>query len=220
MVLTYEKILEKKAVLIDMAEKKEPRPSMIVVDSLTSFLRLLKDYCVRNAVQLGMVREAVLNFKALDGRAAYDWMYDTLLSLPQELRNYGYGFYYVAHIKKERRAVKSGDDIVYTEDFEVSFTNAVAERLYPMMEMVFEIQKRRGVKEIVEKKTVNTSGGAREIEQKRTESVNTYHLLTRNDNLPDGTLKPRIKMPDIITLPETHAWDFFAAEYAKHAQRG
>lgn len=219
MILTYEAILEKKKVLLEMAVKQEPRPAMVVIDSLTSFLRLLKDYCVRNARALGLKNDDVLNFKGLDGRAAYDWMYDQMMVLAQDLRNHGYGFYYVAHIKKERRAIKMGDDIVYAEDFEVSFTKAVAERLYPMMEMVFEIQKRRGSEEFVEEKIVQTSNGPTKIKQKGSRPTETFHLLTRNDTLPDGTLKPRIKMPDTLQLPAEHAWAFFASEYAKYAQR-
>ena len=87
MVLTWDAILEKKKQLIHMSETGQPRPQTIVLDSLGPSIQLMKDWVTKKAG-----RE---NWKELDGRRAWDDVYDGLLRFSLDLRRHGYGFFYV-----------------------------------------------------------------------------------------------------------------------------
>ena len=100
MVLSWDKILEKKDQLIELSKNNKPRPSTIVMDSLIPAIGLVKEYVTKKAG-----RE---NWKDLDGRRAWDDVYESLLRFGMDLRKFGYGFYFICHIVNAK--IPLGDD--------------------------------------------------------------------------------------------------------------
>lgn len=199
MVLTWEGVLQKKKQLIEMAEKNQPRPQTIVVDSLGPALALVKDYVTK--------KMGKNEWKELDGRRAWDDVYEQLVRFPAELRQHGYGFYYICHLVNAK--IPLGDDR-YVIRPELTITDNFYKRLFPLFELVAAFECDMGTRtEMVVQKNADGSNGP-----KRPRSIKyREHYLTINDESLTGITKCRVNLPDRIELPEIDAWSFFEEQY-------
>jgi len=199
MVLTWDGVLQKKKQLIEMAEKNKPRPQTIVVDSLGPALALVKDHVTK--------KMGKNEWKELDGRRAWDDVYEQLVRFPAELRQHGYGFYYICHLVNAK--IPLGDDR-YVIRPELTITDNFYKRLFPLFELVAAFECDMGTRtEMVVQKNADGSNGP-----KRPRSISyREHYITINDESLTGITKCRVNLPDRIQLPETDAWSFFEEQY-------
>jgi len=199
MVLTWDEIIKKKEQLIKLAEGNQPRPQTIVLDSLGPSIQLMKDYVTKKAG-----RE---NWKDLDGRRAWDDVYDGLLRFSLDLRRHGYGFFYVCHLVNAK--IPLGDDR-YTIRPELTITDNFYKRLFPMFELVAAFESDW----ISESKQIQMKGIGGKPGPKKTETVKTQkYYMTINDESLAGITKCRVQLPDRIELPQESAWTSFEGQY-------
>jgi len=199
MVLTWEEILKKKEQLIKMSEAGQARPQTIVLDSLGPSIQLMKDYVTKKAG-----RE---NWKDLDGRRAWDDVYDGLLRFSLDLRRHGYGFFYVCHLVNAK--IPLGDDR-YTIRPELTITDSFYKRLFPMFELVAAFESDW----ISESKQIQLPGIGGKPGPKKTETIRTQkYYMTINDETLAGITKCRVDLPDRIELPQEDAWSSFEGQY-------
>lgn len=201
MVLTWEGVLQKKKQLIEMAEKNQPRPETIIVDSLGPALALVKDYVTK--------KMGKNEWKELDGRRAWDDVYEQLVRFPAELRQHGYGFFYVCHLVNAK--IPLGDDR-YVIRPELTITDNFYKRLFPLFELVAAFECDMGTRtEMVQQKNADGSPGPKRPRQTKYRE----HFITLNDESLAGITKCRVNLPDRIELPEADAWSFFEEQYLK-----
>ena len=199
MILDWDAILRKKDQLIKMAESNQERPDTVVLDSLGPSIQLMKDYVTK--------KMGKQHWKELDGRRAWDDVYDGLLRFALELRRHGYGFFYICHLVNAK--IPLGDDR-YTIRPELTITDNFYKRLFPMFELVaaFETQW------VSESQVVQMKGVGGKPGPKRTETTKTEkHFMTVNDEALAGITKCRVRLPDRLELPEEDAWSTFEAAY-------
>jgi len=199
MILDWDAILKKKDQLVKMAEANQERPDTIILDSLGPSIQLMKDHVTK--------KMGKQHWRELDGRRAWDDVYDGLLRFALELRQRGYGFFYICHLVNSK--IPLGDDR-YTIRPELTITDNFYKRLFPMFELVaaFETQW------ISESQVVQMKGVGGKPGPKRTETTkNEKHFMTVNDEALAGITKCRVKLPDRLELPEVDAWSTFEAAY-------
>lgn len=198
-VLNWKSVLEKKKQLIEMAEADQPRPQTIVVDSLGPALALVKQHVTE--------KMGKKEWKELDGRRAWDDVYEELVRFPAELRQHGYGFFYVCHIVNAK--IPLGDDR-YVIRPELTITDNFYKRLFPLFELVAAFECEHGARtEMVQQTNKDGTPGP-----KRPRSVKyKEHFITVNDESLAGITKCRVNLPDRIQLPETDSWSFFVEQY-------
>jgi hypothetical protein len=199
MVLTWNEVLSKKKELIAMAEQDLPRPETVVIDSLGPAIALVKDFVTKK-----MGKE---EWKELDGRRAWDDVYEHLVRFPAELRQMGYGFYYVCHLVNAK--IPLGDDR-YVIRPELTITDNFYKRLFPLFELVAAFECDMGTRtEMVQQKNKDGTAGP-----KRPRSVKyREYCLTVNDESLSGITKCRVNLPDKLQLPEVDSWSFFEEQY-------
>ena len=205
MVLTWDEILKKKEQLIKMSGSNTQRPQTIILDSLGPSIQLMKEYVTKKAG-----RE---NWKDLDGRRAWDDVYDGLLRFSLDLRRHGYGFYYVCHLVNAK--IPLGDDR-YTIRPELTITDSFYKRLFPMFELVAAFESDW----VTESKQVQMAGIGGKPGPKRTETIKSQkYYMTINDEALAGITKCRVDLPDRIELPQKAAWSSFEAQYIEAQQK-
>ena len=197
--LTWKKILEKKKALIEMSEKNMDRPETIVIDSLGSALALVRKYVTEKAGKQ--------EWKELDGRRAWDDVYEELVRFAVDIRAAGYGFYYVCHLVNAK--IPLGDDR-YTIRPELTITDSFYKRLFPLFELVaaFETEYGQETKMVPRKNKVGSDGPKRPVVTKYKK-----HFMTVNDESLSGITKCRVALPDRIELPQEGAWNAFEDIY-------
>jgi len=200
MVLDWETILKKKDQLVHMAgNNSTPRPATVILDSLGPSIQLVKDYVTKKAGKQ--------NWKELDGRRAWDDVYEGLLRFALDLRQHGYGFYFICHLVNSK--IPLGDDR-YTIRPELTITDNFYKRLFPLFELVAAFES----KWVSESKVVQMPGVGGKPGPKRTETVKSQkHYMTINDETLAGIIKCRVNLPDQMELPQEAAWSSFETAY-------
>jgi len=200
-ILTWDAILEKKKQLIEMSNRDEPRPETVVFDSLGAAIHLIKDWVTK--------KSGKTSWKELDGRRAWDDVYEGLLRFSLDMRQAGYGFFFVCHLVNAK--IPLGDDR-YTIRPELTITDNFYKRLFPLFELVAAME----AKWITKTKMVQLPGLGGKPGPKKQETVKTkVHFLTVNDESLAGITKCRVKMADSLELPEEDAWSFFESAYVQ-----
>ena len=199
LVLTWDAILKKKEQLISMSKSGVDRPETVIIDSLQPALALVKDWVTKKAGKD--------NWKDLDGRRAWDDVYEQLLRFALDLRQHGYGFYYVCHLVNAK--IPLGDDR-YVIRPELTITDNFYKRLFPLFELVAAFESEIISKtEMVQMKNKDGSPGP-----KRPKSVKKKtHYITVNDESLAGITKCRVVLPDRFELPPTDSWSVFEEAY-------
>lgn len=209
-VLTYQTILEKIAILHEMAAKNEPRPQTVVFDSLASWINLVRAYITENSVALGISANPVTEWRHLNGMSAYDTLYDMIVNTILSLQRSGYGVYVVGHIVNAR--VPVGEDRHKTKP-ELTITDNFWKRLYPIFGLVLyvyadyvPVERTRIIKQPVR------GGGTQDIPIRETVTERRFFAsVTKQDYT--GLTKSRPRLPDVIPLPSDDAWASFEKIY-------
>lgn len=159
MVLDWDKILQKKEQLIDLAKRDLSRPKCVVFDTITPIVRMLKPWV---ASQLGKEK-----FSQCHGPAAYDRLYDEIIQIAADLRKYGYGVWFIAHLSKEIIEVSEETS---KRELTVNLSGGLTRRLTPAVEMIAPICCDVVTEMVPRKKTIKMSNG-KEVEKTFHETV-------------------------------------------------
>lgn len=203
--LTWDAILQKKEQLIELAKSQQPRPETVVLDSLIPTIALVKEYVTKKAGRD--------NWKDLDGRRAWDDVYEYLLRFAMDLRKFGYGFYFICHIVNAK--IPLGDD-KYIIRPELTITDSFYKRLFPLFELVVAFDSAY----VTESREVTMKGPQGKTGPKKTvtEKVHKY-LMKINDESLSGITKCRVRLPDTLEIPQEDSWKWFETQYTTAIER-
>ena len=214
--LSWEAAEAKVTILKRLAAENKHRPTTIIFDSLTSWVRLLQDYVARNAVKLSLRsndRGPAENFRQLDGKAAWDVVYETVVQTCSMLRSSGYGVFLVGHVVKE--LIPIGEDRMSQE---LAFTTGPGlwKRMHPLLENSIYIGSvLEPVEETYEQESIVR--GERKIDIKK-RSVNKKRVYAEGERVGlEGMTKIRVRIPKVL-LPETGAWEALSKAYREASE--
>lgn len=211
-VLGWPAIQEKIAILKDLAATNQPRPETIVFDSLSAWSQLLTSWIPSAAVSL-FLRSAekgpVDNFRALDGKAAWDAVYSIIHSTIVDLANAGYGVYVVGHVVQTK--VPIGED-QFTAELDFAGGPGLWKRIFPLFELSAVVNTAPSTRDYVKTETIaNRDGTTRTITRRVSEPCKVHTLTYSMPNLT-AISKSRVPIGD-IKLPEQDAWAHYAKLY-------
>jgi hypothetical protein len=209
-ILDWEATEAKKQLLVKLARENKPRPRTVFIDSVTEMVRLLKDYITRDNNKE--------KWQDMDGRRAWDRLYDMIVSFCEDLRRAGYGVYLICHVVNA--VVPVGEDM-FKEVTELTLGKGGYKRLYPSFEVVAVIEKitRNEYKE-QENKPIKNPRTGKEMTRKKPKTIKvekTVHVFAVESKKLDGIVKHRVNMPDEIELPAVGGWAYVSNIYAEAA---
>ena len=214
-ILSASDIFAKVDRLVALAREGKPRPRVVGIDSLSSLMHLIKIWMPHNANTIGLTREPVQEWNQLNGLAAYDWLYDRIVGIVQDLQRAGYGVAVIAHVVNSVIQLDDNKSVIKPE---LTVTSGFWKRFYRLFDTVVAVSKKTESKTLITPGTVMVKGKAVPTRKKELKNITTYTLAVTNPQL-DGLTKKRVSFPDSITLPALHPWDVFEAEYEKARQR-
>lgn len=191
--------------LYELAKANKPRPKTIVFDSLTTMIQLLRDHAGTHAAALSLGMGPT--FRDLDGRRAWDWVYDTILSTLNGLHSVGYGVIYTGHMTN---AVIQIDDNKNTIRPQFTITDNLWARLSPHFDYCTVLQKK--IETITDVTPIEKKVGNRTvtIDQKNTRTEARVYLYSRRADM-NALLKVRDNpqgppFPDQLLIPRDKGW--------------
>tara|TARA_R100000234_G_scaffold14294_1_gene7880 strand:- start:9597 stop:10487 length:891 start_codon:yes stop_codon:yes gene_type:complete len=201
MVLNWQAVLDKKEQLIELAKKEAVRPATVIIDSLNPAIAMVKQHVTEKAGKK--------SWKEMDGRRAWDDVYEELVRFATDIRKYGYGFYYICHIVNAK--IPLGDDR-YVIRPELTITDSFYKRLFPLFELVIAFESSW----VTESKTVQMKGpGGKPGPQKTVSEKVNKHFIKVNDEALSGITKCRVALPDQFEVPKFGAWESFVKKYSE-----
>ena len=203
--MKWEKVQEKVDLLKELAENNQPRPGLVVFDTLAGLLSLGQEYLTR--------KSGKTDFKQLDGRRAYDDLYALIINACADLRRCGYGVWLCCHIVN--RTIQVGEDR-YEDRPKLTITGGFWQRLFWQLEisMVLTAEWDMVSKE-VEQDTGRKGADGKPIVRKRTVTEKARkHILTVNREEYAGITKGKVEFPDVV-VPRVGSWAAFEDAYTK-----
>jgi hypothetical protein len=205
MVLTWEKVKEKIELLKKMSKEGKLVPETIFFDSLGSWIRVLRDFIMR---ENGKDR-----WNELDGRRAWDRLYEMVIEECMSLRQHGFGVYIICHVINAK--IPIGDDKFVFRP-ELTITDGFYKRLYPLFELVvaFDIEDRTITE--TKEQVVEIKGVKKTIKKPSSKRVRQHVMKVDDEHLSEITGQ-RIQLPATIVLPHVGGWEHFSDVYSKSA---
>lgn len=206
-IITQEAINEKIAILIQMKQENKPRPETIFFDSIGLWIRILRDYITR--------REGKNEWKEMDGRRAWDTLYEMILDTCFLLRRHGYGVYIVCHVVNAKVQLTEETSIIRPE---LTVTDTFYKRLYPCFEMVAAIQKMwvKERREIPQPDRI-VNGKKMSLKPKIVTTEVARHIFCVDSEALAGITKRRVSIPGELVLPHSNGWETILSTYNEHA---
>lgn len=201
--LKWPKILEVIDQLLRLAEQDKPRPETIVFDSLSTMIPLIKEWTPNGLPFPSMHGKT---FQELDGKMAYDFLYNTITSTALKLRQAGYGVWILAHVFNKEIKDKNGN--VIDTKVRPSISESLWNRLVPQFEVVATITK--GV-EMIEHEKIETVPGRRTPRKTITNERVTTHTFGFSVKDLKDYYKARA-YPEVV-LPAIGGWEAFRSAY-------
>jgi len=207
-VTTWDMVMEKIALLKELALKNETRPQTVAFDSISSMIRLLMPYIIKKGGKTA--------WRDLHGQTAWDELYTTVVNTMTELRSYGYGVHYILHLKQVK--IPQGENSVIIRP-EPQISDALWHRIYPIVEFSGHLLSETELVDTIEEVPV-TLKGQTTIERRtvkkpvraRSLSVTTRELLPY---LKSRTFSP---LPERIPLPDVGTWTALDTVYRQADQ--
>lgn len=192
--LTWEDVVEKKDLLMSMANNNQPRPQLVVLDTLGTTLQM-----VMRALAKKYGKPA---FKDLDGRRAYSEMYDIIVDFALDLRRVGYGVCFITHITNE--TIQLGEDRNVIQPT-LTITGGFWKRILPLVDFSGVIfAKWKTTTEKVEMPGPIIKGKKTTFKKDVSTKVRE-HVLTVKKDIYEGITKCRHDMSDVV-LPAADSW--------------
>jgi len=211
-VLGWPAVQEKIALLKELAAADQPRPETVVFDSLSAWAQLLISWVPGAAVSLFLRspdKGPVDNFRALEGKAAWDAIYSIIYSTIVDLANAGYGVYVVGHVVQTK--VPIGED-QFTSELDFAGGPGLWKRIFPLFELSAVVNTTPGTRDYTKTDTIaNRDGTTRTITRRVSEPCKNFTLTYSMPNL-SAISKSRVPIGD-IRLPEQDAWAAYAKAY-------
>lgn len=210
-VLTHDLIMEKVAILKDLAKTNQPRPDTVIFDSLSTWLRLLIEWVPANAVKLGIRSPndgPATSFRQLHGPAAWDCVYEAVVQTIADLKAHGYGVFLVGHVV--RNTVPIGENL---NTFTMDFTTGPGfwKRFFPLVELSVAICARLSVREVVLEQPQTVRGETRMVSRRQPISEKIVEAISTREDLA-GMAKTRVNLPPIPLNP-SDPWESFHTAY-------
>lgn len=211
--LTWGVIEATKKRLIEAATSNQPRPRMVVLDSVGVAMNLIKQHLVdKERAKPG--KEWVMDWTNLHGEAAWEALYGILMKFKTDLSPY-YGVWFTGHIASKWRKLEGKEDLV--ERKELSLPPGFMPRFYPLFEAVLGIESKIEMMEVTKVRKIKRGDTVIESPHQVQEPVRKVYMSGQISGTPNAIHKRRIKLPLQLELPATGGWDFFAGEYKKAA---
>jgi hypothetical protein len=207
-ILTWDAIESKIDVLKKLAQERKPRPKLVVFDSLSTLLNLVRPWIVRNAARLGIAKGEVSDFKQLHGPAAYDALFETIVKSINDLYQSGYGVILTVHIVNAK--IQLGEDAM-TVIPELCASDGLWKRIYPLMEFVAVLHR----KDVVSSKEVETVVNIRGVpttHKKMVSETSTKVFLSINEAYYKDVSGGRVQF-DPIEVPKADGWKTVSDAY-------
>ena len=215
-VLSWSHVEQKVFVLKQMAQANKPRPKVVVFDSISAMISLIKAWLPGRAADFNIANENKTVWKELNGLAAWDFLYDRIIENFQTLRSHGYGVYVVGHVVNAKVQLGENQTSFIPE---LTITDNFWKRLYPWFEIVLVAQ---ALDEIVsipdprwkpDPKFPNAKPRMLPLQKRRV-------YLTTGGNEFSGITKVRVPISTVLLEPASSAWDVFVTKYKEAAERG
>jgi hypothetical protein len=203
--LQWEDVLEKKKQLIQMASADQPRPKCVVFDTITPMSRMLKPWVAK---QMGKAQ-----FSQLHGPAAYDKLFEEILQIAFDLRQAGYGVWFIAHLSKEFVQISEDSSTKQTELI-LNLSQGMNRRLTPAVEMIAPICCDVVTEMVPRTKTIKLSNGTTK-EQTVHDTLTAYkRKIAFSDPRFAGLIRTRTvnRMSD-IPLDGKSPWSAFETAF-------
>jgi len=203
MILDWDKVLAKKHQLIELAKADKPRPKCVVFDTITPLIRMLKPWV---AQQMGREK-----WEQCHGPAAYDRLYDEILQIAGDLRKYGYGVWFIAHLSKELMEVS---EETTKRELTVNLSSGLTRRLTPAVEMIAPICCDVVTEMVPRTKTIKMSNG-KEVEKTFHDTVTSNkRKIAFDDPRFASLIRTRTvnRMPD-VDLNSPNPWASFETAF-------
>lgn len=196
--MTWQHVEEMVTRLVRMAEAGDDRPELVVFDTLAGAIELGQDHIVKR-----MGRE---EWKQLDGRRAWDDLYNMVINAGNRLHNAGYGVYFTCHLVDKYVPLET-DDGAQREITELTITSGFWKRLFWRFDLCLAAVS-EDITEMVEV-TQEAGGRTRTIKKPVTQRA---YLLTGSRSKYIGITKSRVELPE-IRLSRENAWSDFEQAY-------
>lgn len=209
---TWERYLAKRDLLVQMAREDVPgRPTCAFLDTLGMVLPIVKQFVVRNAVELGMNNKGASCWNDLHGPAAWDEVYTQLTEFGLSHRRAGLGFFYMLHLTT--RVVQMGESL-HEKVYGVNITDNFWSRLFPLFEIAMAVFPET-VPEVGKREQRMPGGKTRTI----TETKEVHRRVLVTDAYGQGqpelrhVVKNRVQIPGKVILPPSGQWPVFEKAY-------
>ena len=207
-ILTWDAIESKIEVLKKLALERKSRPKLVIFDSLSTLLNLVRPWIVRNAAKLGIAKGEVTDFKQLHGPAAYDALFETIVKSINDLYQAGYGVILTVHIVNAK--IQLGEDAM-TIIPELCASDGLWKRIYPLMEFVAVMHR----KDVVSTKEVETTvmiRGTPSTHKKTVTETAQKVFLSINEAYYKDVSGGRVQFPP-IEVPKADGWKTVSEAY-------
>ena len=184
--------------LLQAAEKDQPRPQTIVIDTLAPTVPLFRE---AYAHEKGFTEWDAMP----DGnprRKAYGAVYDSYLEFICSLRYAGYGVYIVAHLMTQYYEKENGTTVVKVSH---NIPDKIFMRLFPLLEFL-------GAVEITWEDKYELDQQGKPIYEKVTR-IPKRQLVNLSEKLSKEMNRARVALPERITLPPIGGWQAFRSAY-------
>jgi hypothetical protein len=199
--LTWDAVEKLKTRLLLAARNDQPRPRLIVIDTLYPTIKLKKDLYAHEYFS----GEAGKGFDDIPGgnitRTAYGRIYDSFVPFLMDLRTAGYGVHILAHLMTFLVPV-SEDGESKKPMVRHNVPDKIYERFFPMLEFLAAVE--------LKKVSINEKVGGKMKYGVRHEW--RRQLVNLSEKLSEMA-RSRVGLPDRIDLPASGAWKVFEDAY-------
>lgn len=200
--MTWNSVHDTIDILCEMAENDEERPETVIFDTIAGQMQL--------AMQKHMNDRGVTDWRQLDGRAGWDWVYNSMIGQWDRLRTAGYGVCLVLHAVNKIVSLEGGDG--QTRAMDLTITGNFWSRFFWKLDLVIALKiLRMNVKETRTQDLGN--GQTREFTKDVPKDVQIASVSNPEFR---GIVKSRVTMTD-VTLSRDSAWQDFETAFNQAA---
>lgn len=209
--LTWEAILERKKMLIDMAANQiAMRPRLVVLDTIDNVIALIQSFLIRRgqAAAVGTNR-VITGWKDLHGQTAWDELYMEVTNFALDLRRAGYGVFGLMHLVDKLENTGNDGAKLFLRNVPRVTPNFFG-RLYPLCEVVGVVEKKRipFMEPYEEKHPVSGK-----VTTKYKQGTRDAFFMSFDSTVYHGVAKKRAGLPDSFELPKEGGWDALVKVY-------